>query len=626
MAIENPKPVLHAGPGPVPRAIAMLVFLSLLATPLIVRKVNGAPPTGGDTAGSQEPTPGTMKPEEAIQRYGFYLQEVSRAAKIDFTHEAPQVDKRLDNILPEIAAEGASVSVVDYDHDGWDDLYVTNSGVGSKNRLYHNNHDGTFTDVAEQVGLADLNQPGTGVCMGAVWGDYDNDGYEDVLVYKWGRPMLFHNDAGKHFTDVTDKAGMPAHLNANSAIWVDYDNDGHLDLLIAGYYPDDADLFHLKDTKMMPASFEYAENGGRKCLLRNMGDGTFKDVTAQAGLSSHCWTLAVAAADLRGTGYPDLFFADDYHTSTLYANQNGKSFKDVSKQTLYWDPLGPGPKSGMNICFGDILNQGKLAAYVSNITEPGQLTQGNNLWVPKEGTSGDRLQYQEVAKEMGVQLGGWSFGAQFGDLNNDGNLDLYATNGFYSGKRDESYWYDFGKVAGGASAIISDAANWPEMKGRSLSGYQQKCVWVGDGAGKFTEVAQMVGATDRFDGRAVALSDLFNNGALDVLVANQRGRLLLYKNTPDPKNRWIEFHLEGTRSNRSAIGAAMRLYWNGQQQLQEVSGGSGFCAQNSRRLHFGLGADPKLEKAVIRWPSGKVQTLTSAQFAADKVNEVKEPE
>ena len=147
-------------------------------------------------------------------------------------------------------------------------------------------------------------------------------------------------------------------------------------------------------------------------------------------------------------------------------------------------------------------------------------------------------------------------------------------------------------MAGGNSSIIGDAANWPAMTGRSLSGYQQKHVWLNDGAGKFVDVAQAVGVTDTYDGRAVALADLWNRGVLDVVVANQRGPVLLYKNTVSPENKWIEFELEGTKSNRSAIGAEVTVYWNGQKQVQEVSGGSGFAAQNDRRLHFGLGQGP----------------------------------
>jgi hypothetical protein len=605
-------------PNTGPRIIATLILIALLATPALIRLRSG----GNGPAPVNGPGHPAVDCTQALAHYDFCLQEEAKKAGIDFKHEAPHLDPKLDHIMDEIAAMGAAVSIVDYDRDGWPDIFVTNSGENSKCHLYHNNHDGTFTDTAEQMGLADLNKVGTGVCMGAVWGDYDNDGYEDLLVYKWGKPMLFHNDAGKGFTDVTAKANLPAWVNANSAIWLDYDRDGHLDLLICGYYPETVDLWHLQNTRMMPSSFEYAQNGGRKFLLRGNGDGAFQDVTNQMGLNSTRWTLAATAADLRGTGYPDIVLANDYGVTELFANQNGQGFREIGKSA----GIAGIPKSGMNASVGDVFNTGQFAIYVSNIFEEGELTQGNNLWVQKEGTKGNNIQYDNMADNLGVSIGGWSFGAQFGDLNNDGNLDLYLVNGFISLDRDNTYWYDFGKVAGGNSAIISDAANWPALRGRSHSGYQQKRVWLNDGSGKFNEVAQLVGATDLYDGRSVAMADLFNNGALDVLIANQKGPLLLYKNTVNPANKWIEFDLEGSRSNRSAIGAEVRLYWNNGQpheQLQEVSGGTGFCAQNDRRLHFGLGKNAMVEKAVIRWPSGVTQTLTSPEVG--KVVKVKEP-
>jgi hypothetical protein len=223
---------------------------------------------------------------------------------------------------------------------------------------------------------------------------------------------------------------------------------------------------------------------------------------------------------------------------------------------------------------------------------------------------------------MDVEIGGWSFGGQFGDLNNDGNQDLYLVNGYVSADRNKNYWYDFSKITGGNSAIISDAANWPPMEGRSLSGYQQKRVWLNDGAGKFVNVATAVGVGDNYDGRSVALADLWNRGVLDVVVANQRGPLLIYKNTIAPDNKWIDFELEGTIANRSAIGAEVRVSWNGKTQVQTVSGGSGFCAQNQRRLHFGLGKNPRIEKVEIRWSSGRTQTLDNPVIG--QVNKVKE--
>jgi enediyne biosynthesis protein E4 len=583
----------------VARFFLVLFFIALLATPLVIKRMSAR----------RETDRSTFDAKTALARHGFYLEEVAHAAGINFVHQSPKLDSKLDPIMPEVASMGASVSIVDFDRDGWPDIYVTNSAIGSKNALYHNMHDGTFKDVADELGIADVNQSGTGVSTGAVWGDFDNDGYEDLFLIKWGRPELFHNDQGHGFTRVTEQAGLPCWMNANTAIWLDYDGDGLLDLFVGGYYSEDIDLWHLTTTRIMPESFEYAKNGGRKYLFRNLGNGKFEEVSAKVGIDSRRWALAAAAADLRGSGHPDLFVANDYGVSELYFN-DGKRFHEVGEQT----GVGFAPKSGMNAAFGDILNQGKYAVYVSNISEDGILIQGNNLWVPREGTAGNAVKYQNLARDFGVELGGWSFGAQFGDLNNDGTLDLYLTNGYISLDHHRSYWYDFSKVAGGNSTIIGDAKNWPAFEGRSLSGYQNKRVWLNDGAGKFVDVAQAVGATDTYDGRSVALVDLWNRGVLDVVVANQNGPLLLYKNTVAPENEWIEFELEGTGSNhggsnRSAIGAQVTLFWNGQQQVQEVSGGSGFAAQNDRRLHFGLGPNPHIEKAIIRWPSGRVQTI-----------------
>jgi hypothetical protein len=590
------------------RVLVGVFFVALLATPFLIRRISAGREADRSKADAMT----------ALARHGFYLEEISRAAGINFIHQSPKLDPRLDPIMPEVASMGASVSIVDFDRDGWPDIYVTNSAIGSKNALYRNMHDGTFKDVAGELGIADVNQPGTGVSTGAVWGDYDNDGYEDLFLIKWGRPELFHNDQGHGFTRVTEQASLPPWINANTAIWFDYDGDGLLDLFVGGYYSENIDLWHLSTTRIMPESFEYAKNGGRKYLFHNLGNGKFEEVSSKVGINSRRWALAAAAADLRGTGHPDLFVANDYGVSELYFN-DGKRFHEVGEQT----GVGFAPKSGMNAAFGDILNQGRYAVYVSNISEDGILIQGNNLWVPEEGSAGDAIKYQNLARDFGVELGGWSFGAQFGDLNNDGTLDLYLTNGYISLDRNRSYWYDFSKVAGGNSTIIGDAKNWPAFDGRSLSGYQSKRVWLNDGAGKFVDVAQAVGATDIYDGRSVALVDLWNRGVLDVVVANQNGPLLLYKNTVVPQNDWIEFELEGTSSNRSAIGAQVTLFWNGQKQLQEVSGGSGFAAENDRRLHFGLGTNPQIDKAIIRWPSGTIQTIDKP--AANQLLKMKEP-
>jgi hypothetical protein len=560
----------------------------------------------------------TLAGGEAIERYGFRLEEVGKAIGIDFTHQGPTFDARLAHIMPQVAAMGAAVAVSDFDRDGWQDVYLTNSGENSLNRLYRNNGDGTFTDVAGRVGLADVNRDGTGVSMGAVWGDYDNDGFEDLFLYKYGRPELFHNEEGRGFTRVSEQAGLPRWVNSNAAIWWDYDRDGRLDLFLAGYWSEDVDLWRLTTTRIMPESFEYANNGGRKYVFRNRGDGTFEETSAALGIQSRRWTLAAAAADLRGTGYPDLFLANDYGISELFANDGGKRFVEIGREA----GVGKTPKSGMNAAFGDVFNDGRLSIYKTNISEPGVLVQANDLWVPT--MTGGSLQYENLSTTMGVDLGGWSWGAQFGDLNNDGTLDLYLVNGYVSAGERTSYWYDFSEIAVGHSAIIADAAHWPAMRGRSLSGYQRKRVWLNDGLGRFGDVAQDVGVTDTFDGRAVALVDLFNRGVLDVVVANQRGPALVYRNTVQPGRHWIAFELEGTASNRSAIGARVEVVWNGRRQVQEIHGGSGFSAQNQRRVHVGLGEAGAVDEAVIRWPSGRVQTISRP--AVDQLHRIKESE
>lgn len=592
------------------QTLLILLFLAFLGSVYVYREIYSDKPNGKP-----------LDRDTALSRYGFHLEETAKSVGIEFTHEAPKLDPKLDHIMPIVAAMGASVSVVDFDRDGWADLYVVSSGRGSKNRLYRNkgvDKDGIplgFEDVADRLGIADLNRPSDGACMGAVWGDFDNDGYEDLLVYRWGRIDLFRNDQGKGFTRVTDQANLPKWMNAGNAILLDFDGDGLLDLFIGGYWADDVDLWNLKTTRIMPESFQFANNGGRKYLLRNRGfdkEGKwlgFEDVAEKMGVTSTRWVLAAAAADLCGTGYPDLVLAIDYGINEFYVNEAGKKFIDRSKQTR----VGDRPKSGMSVSFGDISNKGRFCIYTTNITEPGEILQHNNLWVPEPGRTGDALRYTNLAESVGVAKGGWSWGAQFGDLNNDGKLDLFLTNGYVSADRNRSYWYDYSIIAGANSEIIADAVRWPAMKGASLSGYQPSCLWL-NGGGKFDDVAAAVGANTTYDGRAVVLVDLWNRGVLDVVVANQKGPLQVFQNTVHKDNAWIQFELTGTKSNKSAIGAQVKLYWNDAVQIQDVSGGSGYASQNPRRLHFGLGKEPRVERAEIRWPSGRTQTIAAPEI------------
>ena len=543
--------------------------------------------------------------QASLEKYGFYLEpQDNQSIGINFRHECPELDPKLNNIAPQIASMGAAVSIVDVDNDGWNDIYFTNSRTGSPNALYHNLHNGKFEDIAPQMGLADVNQKGTGVSMGAVWGDFDNDGFEDLFLYKWGKPELFHNIGGKKFVNITEGSGLPNWVNANCAIWFDFDNDGKLDLFLGGYYNENIDLSHITTTKIMPESFRYANNGGRKYLFKNLGNGKFKDVTAEYGLTSTKWVLAAGAADLNGDGYPELYVADDYNVDELYVNQKGQRFVERGKQA----GIGNIPKSGMSVSFGDINNNGTLGIYTTNITEPGVLIQGNNYWQPKNTSNGSPA-FVNLAQLSGIENAGWSYGAQFGDLNNDGFIDIYAANGFISGKKGTSYWYDYTKVTGGNSSIIGDAANWPDMQGKSQSGYQENKIWLNNSNALFEDVSDKVCPYVTFDSRAVAMADLWNRGVLDVVVANQNDVPLIYKNHFQNTSHWIDVDLHGTLSNADAIGAKVELDWDGKKQMQIVSGGIGFSAQNQHRIHFGMGKNTRAGRLIIYWPSGKVYTM-----------------
>ncbi len=564
--------------------------------------------------------------QEAQERYGFSLSNVAPECGIQFVHQSAKLDAKLDHIMPIVAGMGAGVTVSDFDADGRLDLYFVTSGEGASNALYRNRGDGSFEQCAEAWGVAKLNEPGTGACMGSIAADYDNDGYKDLLVYKWGRPELFHNRNGQGFECVTESAGLPGWINANSACWLDYNRDGLLDLFIAGYWSEKIDLFNLTTTQVMPQSFEYATNGGRKYLLRNEGAGKFQDVTEEVGIRSTRWTLSVAAACLTESGYPDLVLANDYGVSELLLNRNGERFEEVGDVA----GIGKAPKSGMSACFGDVFNQARQSIYITNITEPGNLVQGNNLWVPIDNDSNGVPLYLNQAGIAKVERGGWSWGAKFGDLNNDGWQDLFLTNGYISADASASYWYDYGKIAGGLQGLIQEARYWPPIGKQSLAGYQRKCLWLNK-QGTFTDIATAVGVTETLDGRAVAIADLFDRGRLDVVVANQNGPALLYRNQVQPDRQWIQFELTGGASdqpakglsNRDAIGAEVILSWrNGaegasQVQSQVITAGDGYASQSMLRLHFGLGSDPRDLDAEVRWPSGlksQLKSLTPGQI------------
>lgn len=577
------------------QVLVSIVFIATLIIPIYLQLRAEAPVARKENSEAKA---------YAMEYFGFYLEEVAKDVGIDFIHQSPQLDSQLDHILPTIASTGASVAVSDFNNDGWNDFYLTTSKYGEHNALYMNLGDGKFEEVATALGVGDINKKGTGTSMGAVWADINNDGFEDLFVYKWGKPELFLNIDGNHFERITETSGLPEWINSNAAIWLDYNNDGYVDLLIGGYYKEGIDLWNLESTLIMPESFEYANNGGRNYLMENQGNNTFRDVTFSKGLNTTKWTLAIGAVDFDNNGFQDLFIANDYSVDELYMNYGDEGFKEIGKKAR----IGYAPKSGMNVSVADVKNDGKFSVYVSNITEMGILLQGNNMW--QLTGDQDEMLFSNNAGMLGIELGGWSYGSQFGDLNNDGYQDLYLANGYISATKNNSYWYDYSKVTGGNKAIISDALNWPDMEGRSQSGFQQNKVWVNGETGIFADVTNYVTNTDPFDSRAVAMVDLWNRGVLDVIVANQKKEVSIFKNHQQEDNNWISFVLEGTKSNKSAIGAKVTLVWANNAQSQVVHGGIGFCSQNQRDLHFGLGESQGINMVIIDWPSGNHQEIS----------------
>ncbi len=582
--------------SPIARGAVTLLFVGMLgAVWALERQASGA---------------GAGGPNRSL---AFALKEVSKEVGIDFRHAPTTLDPRLENIAPHVSAMGASVAVVDFDGDGWSDLYATTSRFGQPNALYRNRGDGTFEDVAARAGLAQLNREGEGVSMGSIWADFDNDGHVDAFVYKWGQQQLLRNRGDGTFEDVSERSGVRRWMNSNGATWFDYDRDGFVDLYLAGYFRGDIDLWNLKSTRIMQSSFEFAANGGDNALLRNRGDGTFEDATERMGANSTRWTLAVAAADMDGDGWCDLYLANDYGPEELFRNVKGRRFERMSGIGLE-----ESSKSGMSVTLGDFENRGRFGVFVTNISKERFLFQGNNL---RQNLLAERGRLLNVTEDTSAPRArevvdcGWAWGAQFGDLDNDGWLDLFVTNGFVSANPERDYWYGMSKVAGGAGGVFEDATKWEPMGDRSLSGFERSRVLLGCGACRFEDVALSAGVDDLYDGRAVAFADLFKRGALDAIVANQNGPLLVYRNEVDPTRNWIQFELRASVSNRSAIGAELTLHFGERRQVQAVLAGNGFCSQNEHVLHFGLGEAERVDKVVVRWPNGTTTAWLSESGA-----------
>ena len=534
--------------------------------------------------------------------------DVTVAAGVDRPHRLRRFDNPYADIMAGYTALGAAVAVADVDGDGHEDLFVTDSAEDGSNRLYRNEGDFTFTEVAAAAGVAAGNDA-RNASADALFLDYDNDGLPDLLVVRFGQNQLFHNEGGGRFRDVTRGSGLERYANGITAVAFDYDRDGRVDLAVGNYFQP-VDVFAPATTRFFPESFETASNGGGVTLWRNEGwraDGQvrFTDVTDRAGLRQSGWTLDLGAADADNDGDVDLFVATDFGTDRFFVNRGDGTFADRTAAALGYDT-----KKGMNAEWGDFDGDGWLDVYVTNITDD-YMREGNFLWRNDGPAPGGGVTFSDLAAETGSRDTGWGWGAKFLDFDNDGWLDLYVLNGWVSAG-PQSYVPDiFAMIlrVNDKGGDFADLRDWPPMGDKSLSGYQKKRLFHNQRGQLFSEQAARHGLDSTRDGRGLAVVDLDADGRLDLFVANAGQPPLLYRNVQPQAAHWVELELEGTRSHRDALGAKVRLTAGGRTLLRHVDPGNGFGAQGTRRVHFGLGTARTIERVEVWWPSGLRQVV-----------------
>ena len=505
---------------------------------------------------------------------GFQFTDVTTQAGIQFRHNSGAYGGKL---LPETLGSGCAF--LDYDQDGWQDILLINGmdwpghrRERSTPRLYRNNRNGTFTEVTRSAGL-DVEMYGMGVAVG----DYNNDGFPDILFTCVGQNRLFRNTGKGTFVDVTKASGLQNHQGfSTSALWFDYDRDGLLDLFVANYvrWSPEHDVFCSLDAQHKSYCTPEAYRGDTCWLFHNRGDGTFEDVTATSGIfDSSSKSLGVAMLDFDQDGWPDLLVANDTQPNKLYRNLRNGKFKDVAVEAGIAFSSEGKARAGMGVDAADFDNSGRAGLAITNFDN-------EMIGLYREGSNGA---YDDISLRAGVGIPSRTtlgFGCAFFDGDLDGHLDLAVANGHI----DETVRNIRGNVG---------YAQAPQL-------------FLNDGAGKFHDVAANVGG--EFDqpkvGRGLAYGDFDRDGDLDLLMTTNNGPAFLYRNDQKAGNRSVRLQLRGTKSNRDAIGAIVRIFYSGESQSRMVKSGSSYLSQSELPLTFGVGKQDTIERLTIEWPSG----------------------
>ncbi len=503
---------------------------------------------------------------------------------------------------PIIDSALGGVALLDYDNDGYLDIFFTNgasipglnkSNRTFSNRLYHNNHDGTFTDVTEKAGVA-----GEGYSMGAAAADCDNDGWTDLYVTGVNRTILYHNNHDGTFTDVTQKAGVTGIFGGKklwsvSAAWIDYDNDGLLDLFVTNYLdwsPENSRVCGPPGKRLSCPPSMY--KGEPNLLYHNNGDGTFTDVSAATGIANSIGKgMGVAIADYDGDGWTDIFVANDNERNFLFKNRHGQGFDEVGVESFVAYTDDGVPVSSMGVDFRDWSNSGRPGIFVTALggeTFP--------LFRNEDGKLFTMATYESGIGFATFKMSGW--GAGIYDLDNDGYKDLFSANSHVSENADVN----------------------PQQQYRQPNGVFQNLR-----NGHFQDVSADAGPALRLRAahRGAAFGDLDNDGKIDVVISAIGGPAELLYNTSTGSNHWIAIETVGAKSNRDGIGTQIKLTGeSGLVQYNAVTTAGSYASSSDKRAHFGLGRDSGVKEIELRWPSGTVQVLRNVK--ADQILKVME--